>query len=122
MHEDELDAILAAEGHIVPSSGFTASVMRAVRSDAAVPPPIPFPWKVALPGLGAAVAVVIFTLVACADLARTPGLAVKFAWMAQREVVETATHFGLGWIALALLLSLIAISASMRIAGRGAGA
>lgn len=122
MHEDELDAILAAEGHIAPSSGFTASVMRAVRSDAAVPPPIPFPWKVALPGLGAAVAVVIFTLLACADLARTPGLAVKFALMAQREVAETATHFGLGWIALALLLSLIAVSASMRIAGRGAGA
>src|SRR5206468_12240322 len=34
--------------------GFVASVMDAVRREATVPPPIPFPWKRALPGLAVA--------------------------------------------------------------------
>jgi len=31
--------------------GFLASVMDRVREEAAAPPPIPFPWKRALPGM-----------------------------------------------------------------------
>ena len=49
--EDEMDRILSGEDEILPSSGFTVSVMDAVRREAAAPPPIPFPWKRALPGL-----------------------------------------------------------------------
>jgi hypothetical protein len=45
-----LDRVLAGEEELVPSSGFLAAVMEQVREEAAAPPPIPFPWKRALPG------------------------------------------------------------------------
>jgi hypothetical protein len=51
MRHDYLDRSLSKEEEILPSSGFTASVMEAVRQEAATPPPIAFPWKRALPGL-----------------------------------------------------------------------
>lgn len=50
MNDDELERILSEE-EILPSSGFTASVMDAVRREAQTPAPIPFPWKRALPGM-----------------------------------------------------------------------
>jgi hypothetical protein len=55
MNHDDLDHLLSHETEIVPSFGFTASVMNAVRAQAQAPPPIPFPWKRALPGMAAAV-------------------------------------------------------------------
>lgn len=47
---DKLDTILGSEEHILPSSGFAATVMLRVRQEAAAPPPISFPWKRAIPG------------------------------------------------------------------------
>ncbi|MGB0064402.1 MAG: hypothetical protein WBP85_08150, partial [Terracidiphilus sp.] len=46
-----VDRILAAEEKLVPASGFAAAVMERVREEAALPPPIPFPWKRLAPGL-----------------------------------------------------------------------
>jgi hypothetical protein len=43
MTDEELERALA-EDSLEPSSGFTASVMDAVRLAAAEPPPLPFPW------------------------------------------------------------------------------
>jgi hypothetical protein len=63
-NEDELDRIMSEE-EIQPSSGFTASVMEAVRSEAAAPPPIPFPWKRALPGAVVAGVTLVAILVIC---------------------------------------------------------
>ncbi len=57
MTDERMDGILAAEEELVPSSGFLSSVMERVREEAAAPPPIPFPWKRALPGLVVAAAV-----------------------------------------------------------------
>jgi hypothetical protein len=51
MTDHEINRALSGEPEIVPSSGFAESVMDAVRSEAAAPPPIPFPWRRALPGL-----------------------------------------------------------------------
>ena len=51
MSGDDLDQILSEEDDILPSSGFASSVMDAVRCEASAPPPIPFPWTRALPGL-----------------------------------------------------------------------
>ena len=48
---DNLDRILLQQDALLPSSGFAASVMDAIQQQAAVPPPIPFPWKRALPGI-----------------------------------------------------------------------
>jgi len=50
MTDERMDGILGAEEELVPSSGFLASVMDQVREEAAAPPPIPFPWKRAVPG------------------------------------------------------------------------
>lgn len=58
---DEFDRIMRQE-EILPSSGFAASVMEAVRREAAAPPPIPFPWKRALPGVVFAAATLLAIL------------------------------------------------------------
>jgi hypothetical protein len=47
----DLDAILATEEELVPSSGFLTAVMERVTEEARMPAPIPFPWKRAVPGL-----------------------------------------------------------------------
>ena len=57
MRHDELDRILSEENDLTPSSGFLESVMETVRSDASAPPPIPFPWKRAWPGVAAFAAI-----------------------------------------------------------------
>jgi hypothetical protein len=51
MKDELIDRILAPEEQLVPSSGFAASVMERIREEAAAPPPIPFPWKRAIPGI-----------------------------------------------------------------------
>ena len=56
---EQLDRILAHEDALVPSSGFAASVMDAIQEQAAEPAPIPFPWKLALPGIAALVAAIV---------------------------------------------------------------
>ena len=45
-----LDAMLASEEALIPSSGFLAAVMERVEHETRMPEPIPFPWKRALPG------------------------------------------------------------------------
>jgi hypothetical protein len=50
MELSRMESILASEEPIVPSSGFLAAVMERVKEEAAMPAPIPFPWKRALPG------------------------------------------------------------------------
>lgn len=57
MKSDPIDDILAGETELVPSSGFLAAVMDRVQEEAAAPPPIPFPWKRAIPGILMAVGV-----------------------------------------------------------------
>src|SRR5258708_3042009 len=80
-HDDaEINSILSREDEILPSSGFTVCVMDAVRCEAGAPPPIPFPWKRALPGLVfaglALVLILVEGVVAIAQLgkATTPQL------------------------------------------------
>ena len=71
-NEDEFDRIMSEE-EILPSSGFTASVMEAVRREATAPPPIPFPWKRALPGVVFAGATLVTILVICTMKLLEPG-------------------------------------------------
>jgi hypothetical protein len=63
--DDELDRILSSpEPELVPSSGFTQSVMQAVRLESQAPPPIAFPWKRALPGIVALFTALVFLFLA----------------------------------------------------------
>lgn len=56
-------ALASQRDSILPSSGFSASVMAAIAHDASAPAPIPFPWKRAVPGF-AAIAVALALLIA----------------------------------------------------------
>ena len=122
--DGEMNRILSREEEMLPSSGFAASVMDAVRREAAAPPPIPFPWKRALPVLvaGGFVLVMVFVtlVVAIAQMMRasmtaqfpvslpsilTPILAL------QRNLGNAA-----GWSVLALLVAYISVKLSMRLA------
>ncbi len=117
MHKDDFDEVLASEDPIVPTSGFTAAVMEAVRRDAAATAPISFPWNAALPGLCAALAIAVCMVLAFVHLVRTSAPVANSASVLFGEALRSSVHFGLGWIALSLLLSLIAIASSMRLAG-----
>jgi hypothetical protein len=115
--DDDIDRVLSSDDSIVPSSGFAASVMEAVRRDAETPPPIPFPWKRALPGLifcfGALAALFIMGL-------SQPGRGTEMS-VTLTQIVNLANNAGVGWIALALVVSLVSVVVSMRAAARGAG-
>lgn len=124
---DDLDRVLLREenreDNIVPSSGFAASVMDAVHKEAMATAPIRFPWKRALPGLAAclALAAVMITNFAASFGHSSVGVT---GWPASdgillilKKVLEgSGTQAGIGWIVLALLLSLITTQLSMRIA------
>ena len=70
MTPEEMDRVLARDAQGVRASPrFAAGVMAAVRREAKVPPPIPFPWTRAAPGIAAALLLVVL---AVASIVATP--------------------------------------------------
>jgi len=122
MSYDELDHILSREEEILPSSGFATSVMEAVRREAATPPPIPFPWKRALPLLiGTGVALAVALVAGIVVVARWGGTATSMElslplMSVLRRTLEGGLIVAAGWVVLALLLTLASVTFSMRIA------
>jgi hypothetical protein len=114
MRDDALDRIFMSErDDILPSSGFVGSVMEAVRSEAATPPPIPFPWKRALPGLAADVLMIVW--LAVVGITR-PALAPEASPLATTLPPTLVPILEAGaWIVLTLLLTLAAVMLSMRL-------
>ena len=99
LEPDALDRILLEEA-LIPSSGFTASVMGAIEEQAAQPAPIPFPWKLALPGLVALLAAVVIAirllaagLQSAATLNLNPALAQTIGKQAGSIVLALAAAF-----------------------------
>ena len=120
MSHDEIDRILSREEGILPSSGFAVSVMGALRREAAAPPPIPFPWKRALPGLAAAglmlVLVVVVLVVAVTHLGGQgvrPQLSAK--WTLALMIVNGTILSAAGWMLLALALTFVSVALSLRL-------
>ncbi|UWZ85361.1 hypothetical protein [Occallatibacter riparius] len=123
MNRDErernrLDAILAEEGEIVPSSGFLARVMEKVEDEVTAPPPIPFPWKRFLPGFVLAGGVLgwgAVETVRYASQAAAGGFVLPKIQMAAAlsEPMQQA-----GWVVGALAVSGASWLLSRRIAGR----
>jgi hypothetical protein len=122
MESSRIDGILASEEPLIPSSGFLESVMERVREEAAAPPPIPFPWKRAIPaGLltagvfgWAAFELIRLGLPAARSLAAagSASLAMPHLSAAAAQPFEPA-----GWVALALGTSLLSWLLARRLAG-----
>jgi hypothetical protein len=119
--EGEINRILSREDEILPSSGFTVSVMDAVRREAAAPPPIPFPWKRALPGLvcGGLALVLVLIAVVVAILQAGKATAPQFS-MSLPSGMPPFFHGGIEsaaiWTVLALLVTFVSVKLSMRLA------
>jgi hypothetical protein len=117
MTNDELDRILSSkDDDILPSSGLAGSVMEAIHSGAITPPPIPFPWKRALPGLAASALALVGLLALVMDQVFHGPVTPLFTasipswWI---PVVQAA-----GWSILAVALSLILVKLSILWASR----
>jgi len=121
MKHDSIDRILSCEDEILPSSGFAVSVMDAVRREAAAPPPIPFPWKRAMPCLvagGLALALVlVVVVVAIAQLARasTPPQFSRSLLSALPPSFHQNTAYAADWTVLALLATFVSVKLSTRL-------
>ena len=114
MRDDELDRIFMPEkDDILPSSGFVASVMEAVRSEAATPPPIPFPWKRALPMLAVDVLMLVW-LVVVGITQPVPATEASSLAVILPPTLVPVLQAG-AWIVLTLLLTLATVMLSMRL-------
>lgn len=122
MEDPEIDRILSAQEEVLPSSGFAASVMDAVHREALAPPPIPFPWKRALPGI--VVATLALALVGVVGIAAIlqfsrGGLSLSAATVSPSLPWPTwqgTASSTVGWTALALIVALVSVKVSMRLA------
>jgi hypothetical protein len=123
--EDEIDRMLSREDEILPSSGFALSVMDAVRREAAAPPPIPFPWKRALPGLvvvGVALALALVAVVTAIvqTIVQTSRVTTPQSSPSVPSVMPAlfngSMESALIWIGLALLTAFVSVKLSMRLA------
>jgi hypothetical protein len=115
--QSRIDAILATEEDLIPSSGFLASVMVSVHEEARLPKPIPFPWKRALPGILLTSGVVGLGAV---ELFRLGLPAVGWISLIPQHLnaaIEQPLEQA-GWVALALGASLLSWLLSRRLAGR----
>jgi hypothetical protein len=114
----KIDTILATEEELIPSSGFLASVMERVEEEAAAPAPIRFPWKRAIPGIVLATGVFGWGAV---EMIRLGLPAVRSLTFTPPQLSAGSMHSveSVGWVALALGVSLVSWLFSRRLAGRG---
>lgn len=112
-----LDAMLASEDEITPSSGFLSAVMERVQEEASAPPPIPFPWKRALPGV-ALVAGVFGWMGVELVRAGIPAMHESMPMTLQIPPSLIQPLEQAGWVGLALAVSLASWLLARRLAGR----
>ena len=123
MDLSRIDRILASDEPLIPSSGFLGSVMERVREEAAAPPPIPFPWKRAVPGIlliagifgWATFELIRHGLPAAGSLAAVGSASIT---MPHLSVAATQPFEPAGWVALALGTSLLSWLLARSLAGR----
>lgn len=118
MRDDNVDRVLAKNDELVPSSGFTNSVMAAVRREAGTPPPLAFPLWRALPGWVAAAITVALALAGVVREARgsataTEGIAKSVSGVVTAWLAIWARDGG-SWILLGLVVSFVAVKLSLR--------
>jgi hypothetical protein len=120
--ESEMNRILSREDEILPSSGFAVSVMDAVRREAAAPPPIPFPWRRALPGLVVGGLVLALALVAGVVAIVRVSKATTLSSVSLPSGMPPLFHGGVEsaavWIVLALAAAFVSTKLSMGLASK----
>jgi hypothetical protein len=123
VEHDEIDQFLSGEEEILPSSGFATSVMDAVRREAAVPPPIPFPWKRALPGLVVGAVAFALALSGWAILLARAGAApassevsiISNSLPSALSPLQQALEVATAWTVASLLAAFVTVKLSMRL-------
>jgi len=115
----EIESILAGEEELIPSSGFLAVVMERVQEEAAAPPPIPFPWKRAVPGLLMIAGLVGWGVVELVRYGLPASALLTLNLPVQRHLSAAlaASAEPACWIALALGISFASWLLSLRLAG-----
>jgi hypothetical protein len=123
IEDAEMDRLLSRQDEILPSSGFVASVMDSVRREAAAPPPIPFPWKRALPVLTLAVVALALVMIFGVSIfehlgqSSSPRDFTALSRPTLPDLLQGPIGTGLGWTALALVAAFMSVKLSMRLAG-----
>jgi hypothetical protein len=118
----ELDRILSADDPLLPSSGFAASVMQEIERRAAEPGPIPFPWKLAIPGFVAILAgfgVLVWLAVTTFQSWRTGGEGDFLPQIHFGPIAELAMRSSLGAAAIALAGAWLCVLLARKMAGAG---
>jgi hypothetical protein len=117
INPDAIDHILATEEPLIPSSGFLTTVMESMHEEARMLAPIPFPWKRAVPGMLLAAGVFgwgAFEFIRQA----VPAIGALALTQAPLSAAAERPLEQIGWVALALALSLASWLLSRRLAGQ----
>ena len=126
--DTEIDRILAGEEELMPSSGFVALVMDRVRREAALPAPLPFPWKMTIPLLLLTCGIIGWGTLELVRIGMRGFDPTALGQPAQNWMTISAPHLSgnfvqpieqAGCVALALGVSLLSWLISRRVAGRG---
>jgi hypothetical protein len=118
MNPEEIDRILSRQSDLTPSSGFTESVMDAVRREAATPAPIPFPWKWAAAGIAAIATVLILLGFECIQEMRGAPQGVRIPSVLNSQLqtaMRIGVDYGVGWVLMALVISIVAMKLTRRL-------
>lgn len=110
MKTDDLENFFSTQANILPSHGFVGRVMESVRSEGTASKPIPFPWKVAVPGflsLGGLLVLAVISLMQSFSSLREHALPATL-----RFLIDGARNLGAPWITLALLLTVFSVTFS----------
>ncbi len=121
MSASPIDRILAGEEELIPASGFVASVMERIQEEARVPAPMAFPWRRAVPGMVLAAGVFGWGGYEMARQASTEASLLTFTapHLTADWPANFVQSFGpVGWVVIALGLSLASWILSRRIAGQ----
>lgn len=121
MRHDDPERILSEEKEILPSSGFVAYVMDAVRREAAMPPPVPFPWKRAFPGAIVSGLAIVWGFIEGIRQILKGDVALPFSnafWRTVTFILQSTGTVAACWIVLALLLTFASVQLSMLLARR----
>jgi hypothetical protein len=116
MNPDDIDDILTHEKRITPSPDFLASVMRAVRRQAASLPPLKFPWLRVLPGILATFVAIMRAVWDLVGFLNEPDVLAGFKEQLQ-QFAELAAQFGVQWIVLAVAITVLSLMLSISLVG-----